>query len=77
MNIKKGDTVYPANCSREYQLKNPLTINYISERTQQTLLDGEKITLSWLVASENGYSWYSFGTLTKNLTSASRTSANN
>jgi len=65
MDIKMGDTVYPASCSREYQLKNPMIVNYIKERTKKTCLNSEEVTLSWPVASENGYSWYSFGTLIK------------
>jgi len=69
MDIKIDDIVYPARCSRGYQKKYSMLVKYIKSQSKEIFLEGEKVKLSWMVASENGYSWYSFGSLTKNLTS--------
>jgi len=67
LKLKVGDVVYPKGCSRDYQLQNPITINHVKEHTDDTMIDGKYETLRWMSASENGWSWYPFMTLTKRL----------
>ena len=66
--MKKGDVVYPAGCSREFQLKNPMTIKHMkTTSTEITGDDGQKDTIEYEIASEDGVGWYPLGTLTLEL----------
>ncbi len=60
--MKIGDVVYPAGCSRDIQLKNPILINHIEMRIIPAIIDGE--VGEFLSASENGYIWYPLSSLT-------------
>ena len=62
-----GQTAYLKDCSPGYQAKNSIVINHIRETTHQVIIDSVKTQIICHAASENGYSWYPFETITDRL----------
>ena len=50
---KLGDMLYPANCSKDYQLDNPIFVNYIAKHEYTIIVDSKPTKISHYSYAEN------------------------